>query len=992
MRNSKSSLMLKYQKAKVKLIEYDIPEQNWPKFPLNYRDLAYPTVLTISRYAEAINEGLDTKGSYDELRTSSEFYDAALQSREQEVHDVDFALSGAAAYFFMDDFGSAKVLWNSINPSNTLDKYQRDIYELFSLAFAGSVDERQDDVIIQSIRSFWESGDKEKLDDSISEYRKTVFETDSPQAWFWGEIACAIAKLMGDSAARILLPYYSGLKSAEWKKYFKRRNAIYLLWPSQRLIGDSDILKGKSAIIQLPTGVGKTKSIELIIWSMFLTNRGSKALIIAPLRSLCNEITYDMRKAFPKDVSINQFSDILEDDYKGIIRGKAGRQILICTPEKLQYIFRHDKGYLRALDLYIFDESHMFDDPSRGALYELLLTDIKMRLNDNQQLILMSAVLPNAGDIVKWLFGEVGGLAYDEKIKSTPKVIGFTDKNHKVHYYTQNELEEDFFVPYTYTIQRLNPLGKERKVRVFPESPQDIALYYTNVLCSNGGVAIYFSQRRSIPKLFERIEDLNNRDYRLSKIYDTIDIEEIVKFQKLYKAYYGEDSVYTRNIRCGILPHYAFIPNGIKIATEYAFKKGTIKAIACTSTLAQGVNIPIKYLLITSMNSSGSQMTVRNFQNLVGRAGRSGVYTEGDIIVTASELYDKRNQQGRDFYRWKDAEKLFDSNSVEACGSSILNLVKDFKVGYGLEFHGEHIAQFICDNIDGKWHYELQKLMLDECSEIDNYNKRKLIDRVTCYKEIVNSIENEIMYLLANYSLDEKSFSLKSASDLLLKNTLAYYLGNEFEKKLLAQLFNAIESKILVKIDDIQKYSRTMASVEDADKIIEWINANNVNLEHISENKLLVLIEALFKEIYPSISLDNGMALAWIRGDSYQKISNDFEIKTYDVERISQYNISYQMSFLVGNVIDLADTECVNLEALSLLQCELRYGVNTRTAVSICEKIFNDRYLAKLMASIIGDSSVANEDIISIIKKNRERILLLLNDYPDFFANVIKSV
>ena len=56
MSNRNSSLMLKYQKAKVKLLEYDIPEQAWPKFPLNYRDLAYPTVLTISRYAEAINE------------------------------------------------------------------------------------------------------------------------------------------------------------------------------------------------------------------------------------------------------------------------------------------------------------------------------------------------------------------------------------------------------------------------------------------------------------------------------------------------------------------------------------------------------------------------------------------------------------------------------------------------------------------------------------------------------------------------------------------------------------------------------------------------------------------------------------------------------------------------------------------------------------------------------------------------------------------------
>lgn len=991
MRNSKSSLMLKYQKAKVKLIEYDIPEQNWPKFLLNYRDLAYPTVLTISRYAEAINEGLDTKGSYDELRSSSEFYDAALQSREQEVHDVDFALSGAASFFFMDSFGSAKVLWGSIDSSVIFDEHQRELYELFSLAFAGRADEKHDGVIIQSIRLFWESGDKRKLDNSISEYRETIFKTDSPQVWFWGEITCAIAKIMGNSSARILLPYYSGLKSTEWEKYFKRRNAINLMWPSQRLIGDSDILKGKNAIIQLPTGVGKTKSIELIIWTMFLTNRGCKALIVAPLRSLCNEITYDMRRVFPKEVTINQFSDILEDDCKGILLGNAKRQVLISTPEKLQYIFRHDKEYISAMDLFIFDEGHMFDDPSRGALYELLLTDIKMRLNDMQQLVLMSAVLPNANEIVKWLFGDAGRLAYDEKIKSTPKIIGFTDKNHHVHYYTQNE-QEDFFVPHTYTTQKLNLLGKERKERFFPEGSQDIALYYTNVLCTNGGVAIYFSQRRSIPKFFERIEDLSNRGYRLNKIYGTADTEEIVKFQKLYKEYYGEDSVYTRNIKCGILPHYASIPNGIKVATEYAFKRGTIKAIACTSTLAQGVNIPIKYLLITSMNSSGSQMTVRNFQNLVGRAGRSGVYTEGDIIVTAPELYDKRNQRGRDFYRWKDTEKLFDSNSVEACGSSILNLVRNFNIGYGLGFNGEHIVQFICENIDRRWCSELQKLMLDKYSKIDNYHKQKLIERVTCYKEIVDSIENEIIYLLENYPLDEKSFALKSASDLLLENTLAYYLGNEVEKKLLAQLFNAIESKILVKLDDIQKYSRTMASVADADKIIEWINVNNINLERISENKLLNLIEVLFREIYPSIGLDNGIALAWIRGDSYQKIGSDFKIKIYDVEKISQYNISYQMSFLVGSVIDLTDAGGVNLEGLSLLQQELRYGVNTRTAVSICEKIFNDRCLAKMMTDIIGNRNVNNDDIASRTRENKEEIEQLLNDYPSYFINLIQSV
>ena len=986
--------MLKYQKAKVKLLEYDIPEQEWPRFPLNYRDLAYPTVLTISRYAEAINEDQDIKTSYEELRYCSDFYDAALQSREQEVHDVDFALSGAAAYFFMDNFGSAKVLWKSIKSNDICDEYQKNLYDLFTLAFVGRVNEKQESDLIRSIKLFWKTGDKGTLDNFIIEYRDSIFETDSPQAWFWGEISCAIAKIMSESSARILLPYYTGVDNSIWEKYFERKNAINLLWPSQKLIGNFDILKGQNAVLQLPTGVGKTKSIELIIWAMFLANRGSKALIVAPLRSLCNEITYDMRKAFPKDVSINQFSDILENDFLNILLGKIEKQILICTPEKLQYIFHHDKEYLSSLDLYIFDECHMFDDRSRGALYELLLTDIKLGLNEKQQLILMSAVLPNAKEIVKWLFGENGRLAYDEKIKSTPKAIGFADKNHQVHYYTVNEQEEDFFVPYTYTAQELNRIGKERKQRFFPESAQDIALYYTDILCRNGGVAIYFNQRRSIPKFYERIEDLENRNYRLARIEDSADSEELIKFQALYKAYYGEDNVYTRNIKSGILPHYSSIPNGIKIATEYAFKKGSIKAVACTSTLAQGVNIPIKYLLITGTNLTGSQMTVRNFQNLIGRTGRSGVYTEGDIIVTASDLYDKRNQRGRGYYLWKDAQKLFDSNSVEACGSSILNLVKGFKIGYAIEISGEAIVKYICDNISGKWHYELQKLILDELTTDFNNNnyKQKLTERIISYKEAVDSIENEMVYLLSHHPLSENTELLKHIAKSLLENSLAYYLGNESERKLLSKLFDAIEAKVEEKLGTIQKYTGTMVAIADADKILEWIISNNLNTKHMSAKELLAPIEELFKEIYPSLSLEDGFALAWIRGDSYEKISNDFKLKMYDVERFSQYNIAYLMSFLVGNIIDLVDAECVNLDGLSLLQQALRYGVNTRTAVSICEKIFNDRYLAKRMTKIIGKNGVSAEDILSITKAKKEEIEQLLSDYPTFFTNAIQSI
>lgn len=989
--------MLKYQKAKVKLLEYEIPEEEWPKFPLHYRDLAYPTVLAISQCAEAINDELDKKVTYKSLRYCSDFYDAAYQSREQKIHDADFALTGAVAYFFMDSFGSAKVLWQEVNPEEITNEAQKCLYEVFSLTFTGKKFDGTNNVIVLAIERFWENADKDAFNKTISEYRRSFFKTDSAQTWFWGEIVCAVSKIIGNASARILLPEYSTLDSKIWDAYFERKSAINLLWASQRLVGTSNILQGKNAIVQLPTGVGKTKSIELIIWSMFLSERGSKALIVAPLRSLCNEITYDMRKAFPKDISINQFSDVLEDDFIDVLLGNKEKQILVCTPEKLQYIFHHDNSYLNALDLYIFDESHMFDDRSRGALYELLLTDIKLRIKENQQLVLMSAVLPNADQIVKWLFGDAGVLAYDSNIRSTPKAIGFADKNRQLHYYSTAESEEDFFVPYTYKEQKLKLFGKERKERYFPETSQDIALYYTNILCKTGGVAIYFTQRRSIPKFFERIEELRVRGYFGDRVKNASDNEELLKFRMLYEAYYGKNYIYSKTAEYGVLPHYSSLPNGIKISTEYAFKKDKVKAVACTSTLAQGVNIPIKYLLITGTNFSITKMSVRNFQNLIGRTGRSGVYTEGDIIVTENKLYDERNQYGRGRHKWNDTRNLFDSDEVEACGSAVLNIAKDFDVAYRVTLFGSEIIKFISENIHDNWHSKLLDVMLKGIKEIDeSINvkscRQELSERISNYKQTIDTIENEMIYLLTHQSLSVTAEQLHQISNTLLENTLAYYLATDEEKILLGQLFDAIVSKIERQIGDIQKYSYIMVPMADADQIIEWIKNNKINIEKQTAKELLEPIEELFGMVYPSLELKKGFALSWIRGDSYDQISKDYETKVYDVEKICQYNVSYQMSFLVGNIIDLVDPECENIDSLLLLQQALRYGVSTKTAISICEKIFNDRFLAKKMTEIIGNNGVSSDEIVALIKAKKEAITSLLDKYPSYFSNVVENI
>lgn len=118
----------------------------------------------------------------------------------------------------------------------------------------------------------------------------------------------------------------------------------------------------------------------------------------------------------------------------------------------------------------------------------------------------------------------------------------------------------------------------------------------------------------------------------------------------------------------------------------------------------------------------------------------------------------------------------------------------------------------------------------------------------------------------------------------------------------------------------------------------------------------------------------------------------EYKIKIYYIEKLCQYNLSYQMSFLVGNIIDLVDAECVNIDALKLLQQALRYGVNTKTAISICEKIFNDRILAKQITDIIGNKGISTDEIVISVKLKKEKIISLLSNYPSYFANVVENI
>lgn len=1011
-----SKYMLKYQKAKAKLVEFSVAPENYPRFTLNSNELSYPSTYILSRYAECIIENNlnEINKLSSELLFAAEYYDAALNSKDRTQYDLDFILSGAATYFFANDYGSAKVLSKKANEylkKSDNRTPQKLLLFLFQLLFENDRPQYAKEIDLSAkinnrLIDFFGKGLKlADLLNILNDYRLEVYATEIPDDVFYVDILIAVIKISIKDSSWILLPKYSDLLPYEWESYLSKKNSVKILWAAQKLIGEQGILAGKNAVVQLPTGVGKTKSIELIIRSAFLSKRATTAIVVAPLRALCNEIAYDLSITFRNEAQINQISDILQDDYESQNTDNENK-IIICTPEKLSYIIHHQNDYLDSIDLFVFDEGHMFDDRTRGASYELLITYVKQHLSNIQQCVLLSAVLPNSQQIKEWIFADNGVLATDNNIRTTPKSIGFTSSNRDVVFFTDSTEQQDYYIPRVLNSVQIKRKKRETKDRFFPDltEPYDVAIYYALMLSPNGGIAIYLNQQRSIKSAFNRIIDLMEREVDFSNLSIHSDVEEINRLSSFIGKYYGDEHYYTKVSKIGILPHSAILQNGIKIAVEFAMKKNMVSCVVCTSTLAQGVNIPIRYLLVNSLRVGQNTIKVREFQNLIGRTARSGLYTEGSIIITDNKLYDNRKiKENGGYYRWEECKTLIDANSMEPCSSSILSLVQKTKIDYESNFPSKHFIEYILNDFDNEnvfqeyIKYIFDKYIKKYPEKNTDYYYDNIHNEVALRKNVILQIENYLCMVYSNSNAtDEKSFALE-----ICKSTLAYSLANDEEKTLLEKVFIRIEEKILgLSTNKIANYALSMIGIDMSEKIEAWIIKNQLTDKIFSESELMDLVKCFFMETHTIRKCkDDFSAICnlWIEGKTPFEINTITDNDMNDIDDVCSKQISYELSFFIGNIRDLlADNTGLFKEELeeqlSIIQKKVKYGVPSLTALSICEKVFNDRLLAVKISDVLEDDDISEDEIITSLQQRKENIEELLNDYPEFFWNRIISV
>ena len=1007
----RSNYMLKYEKSKSKLIEFDVAEENHPKYPLNPDDLTYTTIFALSRFCE---ENIENPSSSQlpelksELAVVSQYYDSTVKTQLRQNHSKLFLLLGSTAYFLSENFGSAKVLIEQIDIREPKDNIIALLYTTLRFLLTGEwvdvpTERRYYRQYLDGLKSHFEEGTSpETIFDALRKMRNRIYHSTNVFDVSYIDFLFSVTICAIDYSAWILLPQYSNADFGQWKDYLSKADSIKLLWPAQKVILQAGVLTGNDLVVPLPTGVGKTKSIEILLRAQFMAQGTCIAVIIAPLRALCNEITADLMAALGNEAVINQFTDTTQEDFDLKLLFNT-KYVFVCTPEKFSYILRHAPDFLASIQLFIFDEAHLFDDASRGAQYELLVSEIARSRNESAQMVLFSAVLSNANQISEWLFNDETATIDYSLVKSTEKSIGFLSSDQTIHYYEKDDMaEESFYVPKSITFTQLQLRGKERKRRIFPEkNAQDIAIYYANKLCNQGGAAIYAGQVRSIPPIMRRIVEISEHGYDLSNLLIKGNSNEVIKLSNLFALHYGESYELTQAAKLGAFPHYADLPNGMKMAIEYALLKRHISFVVCTTTLAEGVNIPIKYLFLTTFSLGTTSVQIRKMQNMVGRTARSGIYTEGSAIVTDFKFYDKRlEQRGGGTYKWADCKKMFDYGNTEACTSAILSLVSNLSLDYNCHYKATALISHLIENYGDPSCFSTlvgavqdgYKKFTSNDQKFDRYNS-EIEPKVMQLKHVIESIENYLCYI---YNSQQNAEQFTSMVDALVTQTFAYFLGDDDQKKALSTIFQLVANKIVsnVKPEKAAYFARSLYGIDVSNQVLDWVDGNIAALEDCSIDQLIDAIAKLFTQLFPDrIKVDIDVLIAvtrlWIAGTLYADIYNNLqeELPISQIEKLCSNTLSYHFCFLMGNIIDAIGDRAEELtEQLALLQKMIKYGVPSHFQILICENIFDDRIIANHLEVLIGRELSTDKELKNYMIIKRREVLQTLKSYPDYFG------
>jgi hypothetical protein len=845
-----------------------------------------------------------------------------------------------------------------------------------------------------------------------AELRASVYDNGSAREVVYADIVTALCARKLENAARTILPPASGLPLASWAEALRKPRFPKELWPAQRRIAEAGLLGGSSGVVQMPTSAGKTRATELIIRSVFLSGRSNLAVIVAPFRSLCHDVRSDLVGAFAgEDIALDEVSDsfLLDVDIAGVL---AQRSVLIVTPEKMLYMLRRAPELAERIGLVIYDEGHQFEGFARGPTYELLLSSLRMTLAPGAQVVLISAVIGNAPVIAEWLIGDANAVVKGEGLLPTTKSIAFASWQFErglLQYVSPADPEQhEFFVPRIVTKTNLALKPGERAARIFPErggtsESAEVGLYLGLHLVERGSVALFRGTKEGVISLCGRAAEIFDRAVALPRPLEVSNAAEIARLTHLARLNLGADQHVTQASALGILAHHGNTPQGLRLSVEHAMKEGHAKFVVCTSTLAQGVNFPIRYLIISATQQGKEKIKVRDFHNLMGRAGRAGMHTEGSVIFSAPSIYDQRDNMN-ERWRWDATKNLLDPTRAEPSRSSILDLFDDY------EQTPRHklTLQIVWLDLAFATHADID-------AAVASIKQRFGWVNVDMFKTFVadraRAIQSIAAYLAAY--VDFTSDQAGERIDELTRNTLAWHLADDATRGNLLEVFRMTARAIEAAGDDALRALIRKSPLPPADvfALRDWTNAHIQTLVDAAERGELV--EAVYTEVRQYVTskalfklTDQNQILptlkAWLAGQSFDAIgqalraanvrTSNRHITANHVVAICEGGFGFDFAMVVASMADLVEPLDQDLyEELVLLQRQIKNGLSNTTALAFYEAGFKDRVVAQALAAFF-DGVTDRTEVRRVCRTQRDELNAVLDAFPAYFQSVAEEL
>jgi replicative superfamily II helicase len=390
------------------------------------------------------------------------------------------------------------------------------------------------------------------------------------------------------------------------------KHPIVELWPGQQRALERRLLDPypRAVIVEMPTSGGKTLLAEFSIVQTLALQPGSSVVYIAPTRALVNQVTRALRTdlgRFGLTVEMTVPAYELDPGEATLLAGRI--DVLVTTPEKLDFLIRNGHPSVANLSMVVVDEAHHLSDAGRGARLELVLATIRRDMG-NARFLLLSPFLPNAEQIVAWLGGPRSAEPIALDWKPNARVVGTLSVDGR-----QREVLLE-------TLDAVNNSDLPGGVRITlgtasrsASSNKDVTREAARVLGQRGSTLVLCrSPRAAIERATEIAEDRppSGDNSLLDVAIRYVDTE------------LGQANALSYVLRRGVCFHHSGLSHETRGLIERLVTLDAITTVCGTSTLSQGVNFPISNVVVEDIRKGfGGDMSYAEFWNVAGRAGRT---------------------------------------------------------------------------------------------------------------------------------------------------------------------------------------------------------------------------------------------------------------------------------------------------------------------------------------------------------------------------------